>query len=141
MEYTTELEMTSAYSGQVTDVKYTTTTTDLFLQDWKRRSLGRENKNIPSLLRSERKKQNEICFIIREPLWFCYYRYYGSSSSPTKQNIYRTLLSTKQIRVLVHVSCQHRYRTTKRGIPFHTTTIRILLRMMIILRRLEKMGR
>ena len=62
VEYTTELEMTSAYSGQVTDVKYTTTTTDLFLQDWKRRSLGRENKNIPSLLRSERKKQKEIWF-------------------------------------------------------------------------------
>ena len=55
VEYTTELEMTSAYSGQGTDVKYTTTTNDLFLQDWKRRSLGRE-KNIPSLLRSERKK-------------------------------------------------------------------------------------
>ena len=72
-EYTTELEMTSLYSGQVTDVKYTTTTTDLFLQDWKRRSFraGKQKHPLSPPIGTE-KKLTRLGFI-SEPLWFCYY--------------------------------------------------------------------
>ena len=80
---TTELEMTSAYSGQVTDVKYTTTTTDLFLQDWNRRSFraGKQKHPLSPPIGTEKTERDLVSSVSH-----CGFVTTGtSSSSPTNK--------------------------------------------------------